>query len=66
MLLFSVGWVDVFRCYFCVFGALCGGRLDCLRVLVARVVGSNAARTAVAHPGVSVQVGFQRRSVPVM
>ena len=45
----------------CVFGALCGCRLDCLRFPVALVVG----RTLRALQ-LSVQVGFQRRSVPVM
>ena len=36
-----------------VFGALCGGRIDCLRFPVVIVVGSNAVRAAVAHLGVS-------------
>ena len=42
----------------------CGCRLDRLRSLCALFVGPRVARTSVAHPCVSVQVGFQRFSVP--
>ena len=56
MLLFSVGLGRCLPLFSGVFGALCGGRIDCLRFPVVIVVGSNAVRTAVAHPGVSVQV----------
>ena len=56
----SVCCVLAFRCSPVCSVPCCGCRLDRLRILCSLFVGPHVARTSVADPCVSVQVGFQR------